>query len=168
MTAVVVLGLLIQYIPELKDEWKKFLEAGAWGALTTRHSQAWKPLVILLGAVLVTGGVAGEMLFEGLSFHKEGQLEQANTSLNSFLGGEVVKAQIAADGAVADERQLKADLQQSKSDAEAAMKRLESEQQKTAHAQEVAAKAQLALREYIEQFRKAVGMANHRRKDFSR
>jgi hypothetical protein len=95
MTAIVVAGLLIEYIPELPDEWKKFCEAGGWAAL--RHNRAaWKPLAILAGAVLVTAGVAGEMVFEALSFHKEGQLETAHGNLDTFLQG---KAQDAATSA---------------------------------------------------------------------
>lgn len=102
MTAVVVLGLFIEYIPELRDEWKNFIEAGAWKSLIERHSGAWKPLAILLGAVMVTGGVAGEMVFEALSFHKEGQLEQAHADLDNFLQGKTESAETAANGAVGD------------------------------------------------------------------
>lgn len=78
----------------------KFREAGAWRSLATRHSKAWKPLAILLGAVLVTTGVAGEMLFEALSFHKEGQLEQSHTDLDEHLREESESAETAASGAV--------------------------------------------------------------------
>jgi hypothetical protein len=99
MTAVVVLGLLLEYLPELKDEWGKFLKAGAWRSLITRHSQAWKPLAILLGAVLVTVGVTGEMVFEALSFRKEGQLEQAHGDLDKFLQGKSESAEASAKGA---------------------------------------------------------------------
>jgi hypothetical protein len=100
MTAIVVLGLLIEYVPELRDEWKKFREAGAWRSLATRHSKGWRPIAILLGAALVTTGVAGEMLFEALSFRKEGQLEQAHTHLDDHLREESESAETAARGAV--------------------------------------------------------------------
>jgi hypothetical protein len=111
MTAVVVLGLFLEYIPELKDEWEKFLKAGAWKSLITRRSQAWKPLAILLGAVMVTGGVAGEMVFEALSFHKEGQLEQAHGDLDKFLQGKSESAEASAEGAAtaAGEAETKAE-----------------------------------------------------------
>ncbi len=102
MTAVVVLGLLLEYVPELKDEWKRFLEAGAWKSLISRQSQAWKPLAILLGAVMVTGGVAGEMVFEALSFHKEGQLEKAHFDLDEYLRNKSESAETSAKGAVDD------------------------------------------------------------------
>jgi len=102
MTAVVVLGLFIEYVPELKDEWEKFQKAGAWKSLTTRHSEARKPLAILLGAVLVIGGVAGEMVFEALSFHKEGQLEQAHSDLDEYLRKKSESAETSASGAVTD------------------------------------------------------------------
>jgi hypothetical protein len=101
MTAVVVAGLLIEYIPELPDEWRKFCEAGGWTAL--RHNRsAWKPLAILAGAVLVTAGVAGEMAFEALSFHKEGQLETAHGQLDTFLQGKAQDAATSAQNAKDD------------------------------------------------------------------
>jgi hypothetical protein len=98
MTAIVVAGLIIEYFPEIPHEWRKFIRIGGWKALRTKRA-AWRPLAIFLGTALVTGGVAGELLFEWLSFQKEGQLEDANTKLNTFLQGKAQSAEDSAKGA---------------------------------------------------------------------
>lgn len=90
-----VAGLLIEYGPELPEEWRKFRDEGGWKAVRS-NKDIRKPLAILVGAILVTVGVTGEMVFEKLSFHKEGQLEEAHGQLDRFLQG---KAQDAATSA---------------------------------------------------------------------
>lgn len=51
---------------------------------------------------MVTGGVAGEMVFEAWSFHKEGQLEQTHSDLDKFLQKKAESAETAANGAIND------------------------------------------------------------------
>ena len=72
-----MLGLILEYLHEVPEELRKLREA--W---------AWKPLCILVGAILITVGVAGELAVQFFASQKETALRQANDQLFTNLNTE--------------------------------------------------------------------------------
>jgi hypothetical protein len=107
MTALVVLGLVLEYwheLPEAIDALKK-----AW---------SWKPLCIISGAILITVGVAGELFVQSLASRKETGLRKANDAVFAGLNAEAAKAR--KDASNASERASQADERASENEKEAA------------------------------------------------
>jgi hypothetical protein len=73
-TAVVVLGLVIEYGPEILEMWRK---------VVVRHSL--KRLFTLIGGALITGGVAGELYVGITASGAEAKLRIVNGSIETDL-----------------------------------------------------------------------------------
>src|ERR1039457_695563 len=71
MTTLVVIGLVIEYWHEIPE---------AIGDLRKAKKWLWKPVCIILGAILITVGVAGELCVQFLASSKETDLRKANRS----------------------------------------------------------------------------------------
>jgi hypothetical protein len=90
-TALVVLGLVLECwheIPAAIDELRR-----AW---------AWKSFLVIVGGVLITVGVAGELAVQFFASRKETNLRKANDAVFSILNGKAAEALERA--AKADER----------------------------------------------------------------
>ncbi|SRR6266478_2054883 len=110
MTALVVLGLVIEYWHELPE------------AITAlRRAWSWKPLCIVVGGILITVGVAGELVVQRIASDKETALRKANDKI--FTGLNIEAAQARRDASAASERASKADERASKNEKEAAQLR---------------------------------------------
>jgi hypothetical protein len=107
MTALVVIGLVLEYWHELPE---------AIDALKTAWS--WRPLCIISGAILITVGVAGELFVQSLASRKETALRKANDEVFAGLNGEAAQARIDAGNAIV--RASKADERASENEKEAA------------------------------------------------
>ncbi len=91
MTALVVLGLVIEYWHELPE------------AITAlRRAWSWKPLCIVVGGILITVGVAGELVVQRIASDKETALRKANDKI--FTGLNIEAAQARRDASAASER----------------------------------------------------------------
>ena len=98
MTTLVVIGLVLEYWHEVPDAIRQL-----------RNRWSWEPLLVVLGGVLITIGVAGELVVQFIASGKETELRRANDDSFSILNNEAGKArQVAADAnlkaAKADER----------------------------------------------------------------
>jgi hypothetical protein len=94
-TALVVLGLVLEYwheIPESIIELKR-----AW---------AWKPLLVIIGGVLITVGVAGELAVQFFASQKETNLRKANDAVFSILNTKAAEASDRATKAENDTARL--------------------------------------------------------------
>jgi uncharacterized membrane protein YczE len=58
MTFLVVGGLILEYWHEIPEELEKLKEAKKW---------LWKPICVIIGAILITIGVAGELAVQFLA-----------------------------------------------------------------------------------------------------
>ena len=90
MTALVVIGLVLEYwyeIPEAIDQLRK-----AW---------SWKPILVIVGGILITVGVAGELVVQRLASRKETDLRKANDAVFAVLNTKAGNAKASADGAAA-------------------------------------------------------------------
>ena len=90
-TALVVLGLVLEY-------WHEIPEA----IIDLKRAWAWKPLLVIIGAVLITVGVAGELAVQFFAARKETKLRKANDAVFSILNGRA--AETLEHAAKADER----------------------------------------------------------------
>ena len=80
-TGLVVLGLVLEYwheIPEAIESLKK-----AW---------SWRPLLVIVGGVLITLGVAGELTVQFFASRKETNLRKKNDELFSIVNSETAQA----------------------------------------------------------------------------
>ena len=96
----------------------------------------------LLGAGFVAIGVAGEFFIHTKAGRVETEMRDATGSLVAIVNGKASKSE-------QDAAQLRTDLERAKGETKAAEAKLEKEQGETDHAQEEAAKAQLALKKYV-------------------
>src|SRR5271169_1195193 len=69
-TALVVLGLVLEYVHQIPQSIRDFREKRTWG-----------PICIIAGGILITVGVAGELLVQGLASRQETALRKANDEL---------------------------------------------------------------------------------------
>lgn len=119
MTAVVVIGLILEYIPEIREEFKSF-----------REKRTWKPLLITAGAVLITVGVAGELLVQFRASHDESALRSANdqvfAALNTAAATARKEASEVSERAAQDEKD-EAALKKIAADEQLARMKLEAE-----------------------------------------
>jgi hypothetical protein len=108
MTALVVIGLMLEYWHELPEAYCEMRRAGRW---------LWRPACIIVGAVLITGGVAGELLVQHFASSGETELRKANDQ---------VFAELSSKSSAAIERASEADERASANGKEAAALRLKS------------------------------------------
>jgi hypothetical protein len=81
MTGLVVLGLVLEYwheIPEAIEHLRK-----AW---------SWKPVCIIAGAILITIGVAGELVVQFIASGKETALRKGNDAVFAALNAKTGEA----------------------------------------------------------------------------
>ena len=90
-TALVVLGLMMEYGAEFA-KWKP-------ANVEHPHSFAWIWLCGKLGAILVVGGVAGEMYVASAAFRVETDLREKNHQNEAWLSKEAGDAKTSAEGA---------------------------------------------------------------------
>src|SRR5216684_9071781 len=88
MTALVVIGLILEYIPEIREEFKTF-----------REKRTLKPLLIMAGAILITVGVAGELVVQFRASNDETALRNANDQVFAALNTEAATARKEASEA---------------------------------------------------------------------
>ncbi len=148
-TFLVVIGLVLEYRHDVAE----FIEQARRPAAVFPWRRLWE----LVGAILVTVGVAGELFFTYKASGVESRLRDNNHKIEALLTKEAGDAKTSADGAaaaasraVSSAEHLGIALQKSTAAAEAAQGRLRNEQRATAHAQKEAADAQLALRKYVD------------------
>lgn len=125
-TALVVVGLLLEYWHEIPESAAAFKRS--WQS--TLRRLAWKPLLIVGGALLITLGVAGELTIQFIASGKETSLRKANDS--TFAG-------LRKEASDAFERASKADERASKAD-----------ERSTANEKEAARLGRLAEKEHLE------------------
>src|ERR1017187_1142302 len=77
MTTLVVIGLVIEYWHEISE---------AIGDLRKAKKWLWEPVCIILGTILITVGVAGELCVQFLASSKETDLRKANNEVVARLG----------------------------------------------------------------------------------
>jgi len=106
-TALVVLGLVLEYVHQIPESIKEFKE-----------SRSWWPILVVAGGILITVGVAGELLVQGVASSKETKLRKANHELFSNLNTEAATARKEASAAI--EPASKADERASVNEKEAA------------------------------------------------
>ena len=99
-TALVVLGLVLEYWHEIPESIVKLKKA--W---------EWKPFLVITGGVLITIGVAGELTVQFFASRKETDLRQANDTIFSVLNSK---------SALVLERATKAEERLSENETEAA------------------------------------------------
>lgn len=119
MTALVVLGLILEYIPEIPEEFRRF-----------RRERALKPLFIMAGAILITVGVAGELAVQFRAGTEQTALRQANDSVFTALNTEAATARAEASKAserAAQNEKEAAELRKIAADEQLARTRLEAE-----------------------------------------
>ncbi|MHB8539683.1 MAG: hypothetical protein ACYDCD_01890 [Candidatus Acidiferrales bacterium] len=119
MTALVVLGLVLEYWHEIPEK-----------LAALKKDRSWKPLCLLAGAILITVGVAGELTVESFTSRGETALRQANDEISSNLNSEAARARTDASAAI--ERAARADERASKNEAEAARLRKVAEDERLA------------------------------------
>jgi hypothetical protein len=102
-TFLVVLGLVVEYIPEIieKARTKQF---------------PWKSVHTIIGGVLITAGVAGELYFEDRASKVETDLRMANDTITASLNKEAGEARKTAGEAGERTKQLEKDTVRLKGD----------------------------------------------------
>jgi hypothetical protein len=95
MTALVVIGLVIEYWHEIPEAIEEVREA---------RKLLWKPACVILGAILITVGVAGELAVQFLASRKQGDLRSANRQIEGVLTAQAETARQKANEA--DERAI--------------------------------------------------------------
>lgn len=73
-TALVVLGLVLEYWHEIPESIRALKVA--W---------SWKPVCIIVGGILITAGVSGELFIQSLASRKETALRNANDAISAIL-----------------------------------------------------------------------------------
>jgi hypothetical protein len=106
-TALVVFGLLLEYLHQIPESIKEY-----------RKTRSYWPILIVVGGVLITVGVAGELAVQYVAGRTETALRKANDEL--FTGLNIEAAQARRDAGVAIERASKADERASANEREAA------------------------------------------------
>jgi hypothetical protein len=98
-TAVVVLGLLIEYAEDVREVFAaatKDIREKTWfrnlKALDGKVKRA------VLGGIFITGGVGAELLYEHKASTLEGELQSANGQIVAFLNGKASDAEHATQG----------------------------------------------------------------------
>jgi|SRR5712691_9124339 len=119
MTALVVLGLVLEY-------WHELPEAIA----TLKRTWSWKPLCSIAGAILITVGVSGELAVQFIASGRETTLRKVNDAVFAGLNNEAARARKDAGDAI--ERAGHAENRASKNEREAAQLRKVAEQERLA------------------------------------
>src|SRR5262245_55332600 len=81
MTALVVLGLVLEYWHEIPEAIAKLKQA--W---------SWKSFLVVAGGILITVGVAGELAVQFYASRKETKLRETNDSAFSILNTKAAEA----------------------------------------------------------------------------
>jgi hypothetical protein len=101
MTGLVVLGLFLEYWHEIPESIAELRKARRW---------LWKPMCIIVGAILITLGVAGELVVQSISSGKETDLRIANGGIFAALNKEAEDARKEAADAVLRSKELDLEL----------------------------------------------------------
>src|SRR5579864_4428807 len=108
MTAFVVIGLILEYLHEIPEEFKRL-----------RQQWAWKPLFVMAGTILITVGVAGELAVQFVASQRQTALRQANDSAFTALNSDAATTRAEASKASEHTAQLEkeaAELQKTTED----------------------------------------------------
>jgi hypothetical protein len=127
-TILVVIGLVIEYWHEIPESIHALKESKKW---------LWKPVCVILGGILITLGVAGELVVQFIASEKETELRKDNDSVFSGLNTEAANARLDAGKAIeragkAVEDAGKANERASKNEKEAATLRKRAEDEAAA------------------------------------
>jgi hypothetical protein len=93
MTALVVIGLVVEYWHEIPDEIKKLREARRF---------LWRPVCVIVGGILITVGVGGELVVQFIAGDKQTDLRRLNHRIEYELRARAEEARQKANEA--DER----------------------------------------------------------------
>jgi hypothetical protein len=106
-TVLVVLGLVLEYFHQIPESIREY-----------KTNRSWGPIFIILGGILITLGVAGELFVQHLASGKETALRKANDQLFAQLNSEAAQARKDAGDAI--ESAAKADERASANEKESA------------------------------------------------
>lgn len=95
MTALVVIGLVIEYWHEIPEAINEVREV---------RKVLWQPACVILGAILITVGVAGELAVQFFASRKQGDLRTTNHQIEGLLTAQAAAARQKASEA--DERAI--------------------------------------------------------------
>jgi hypothetical protein len=88
-TALVVLGLVLEYFHQIPESIREF-----------KRKRSWGPICIIAGGLLITVGVAGELVVQNVASRQETALRKANDELFTDLNTEAAKARKDAGDAI--------------------------------------------------------------------
>jgi hypothetical protein len=111
-TLLVVIGLILEYAEDLKD-------------LITKRPFKWKLLGAMVGALLITAGVAGELVVEYRASRVETELRTANEKVIAMLNQKAGDAQVSADKAANSADRANSSAKKANDEAGTAEKRAE-------------------------------------------
>jgi hypothetical protein len=144
-TAVVVFGLVVEYWHDVKEFWV----IAHW----PMAAFPWDKFKTLVGGILVTIGVAGELIVTYKASRVETQLRENSHRIEAFLTQQAGDAVQSAKTAHEEADAVKGIADEARADAKDALAKAQAAQRELAHAEADAAKAQAAAS-------KALGIAD--------
>jgi multidrug efflux pump subunit AcrA (membrane-fusion protein) len=135
-TAVVVFGLVVEYWHDVEEFWL----IAHW----PMAAFPWDKFKTLVGGILVTIGVAGELIVTYKASRVETQLRENSHRIEAFLTQQAGDAVQSAKMAHAEADAVKGMADEARADAKDALAKAQAAQRELAHAEADAAKAQAA------------------------
>jgi hypothetical protein len=135
-TALVVIGLVVEYWHDVQEFWMRL----TW----PMASFPWDKFTALAGGILVTIGVAGELLVTYKASRVETQLRENSHKIETFLTQKAGDAAASAKTAHDEADAVKGIADEARADAKDALAKSQAAQSELAHAEADAAKAQAA------------------------
>ena len=135
-TALVVIGLVVEYWHDVQEFWMRL----SW----PMAAFPWDKFTALAGGILVTIGVAGELLVTYKASRVETQLRENSHKIEALLTQEAGDAATSAKTAHDEADAVKGIADEARADAKDALAKAQAAQSELAHAEADAAKAQTA------------------------